>query len=81
MNSCDDEPPIVPVSASTMVVVEPAGVEDRAVGGAHILVGRGQALPVGVEGVGVLHDELAAAHQAEARPDLVAELGLDLVEQ
>lgn len=32
-----------------------------------------------MERVGVLHDELAAAHQAEARADLVTELGLDLV--
>ncbi len=34
---------------------------------------------VEVEGIGVLHDELAGAHHAEARPHLVAELGLDLV--
>src|SRR5690606_27966715 len=33
-----------------------------------------------MEGVGVLHQELARAHHAEARADLVAELGLDLVE-
>ncbi|MND53213.1 hypothetical protein D3C80_442450 [compost metagenome] len=33
-----------------------------------------------MEGVGVLHDELATTHQAEARTDLVTELGLDLVE-
>ena len=33
-----------------------------------------------MEGVGVLHDELARAHDAKARPHLVAELGLDLVE-
>jgi len=31
-----------------------------------------------VERVGVLHDELAAAHQAGARAQFVAELGLDL---
>jgi len=34
---------------------------------------------IGVERVAVLHRELAPAHDAEARPDLVAELGLDLV--
>jgi hypothetical protein len=34
-----------------------------------------------VEAVGVLHDEFAAAHEAEARADLVAELRLDLVER
>ena len=33
-----------------------------------------------MKGVGVLHDEFARAHHAEARPHLVAELGLDLVE-
>ncbi len=32
-----------------------------------------------VEGVGVLHDELLRAHEAEARTRLVAELRLDLV--
>ena len=37
-------------------------------------------LLVDVEGVGVLHEELARAHHAEARPALVAELHLDLVE-
>src|SRR5437773_2121835 len=33
-----------------------------------------------MERVRVLHDELAPAHEAEARPDLVPELHLDLVE-
>ena len=33
-----------------------------------------------MERVGVLHDELARAHHAEARANLVAELGLDLIE-
>ena len=36
---------------------------------------------VEVEAVGVLHQELAAAHDAEARADLVAELPLDVVER
>ena len=35
---------------------------------------------VGVERIRVLHHEFARAHHAEARPDLVAELGLDLIE-
>ena len=35
---------------------------------------------VGVEAVGVLHDELARAQDAEPRPELVAELRRDLVE-
>ena len=33
-----------------------------------------------MEAVGVLHDEFAGPHHAEARPDLVTELELDLVE-
>src|SRR5665213_4615829 len=33
-----------------------------------------------MERIGVLHDELAAAHDAEARPYFIAELQLDLVE-
>ena len=35
---------------------------------------------VEVEGIGVLHQELAPAHQPEARPHLVAELPLDVIE-
>ncbi|MPL93332.1 hypothetical protein SDC9_39458 [bioreactor metagenome] len=34
-----------------------------------------------IEGIAVLHQELAAAHHAEARADLVAELPLDMVER
>jgi hypothetical protein len=33
-----------------------------------------------MKGVGILHDEFAASHDAEARADLIAELRLDLVE-
>ena len=39
-----------------------------------------QRLIVDVEGIGILHQELACAHHPEARADLVAELGLHLVE-
>ncbi|MCY1397860.1 hypothetical protein D9M71_128800 [compost metagenome] len=53
--------------------------EHVAVGLVHAVVGFLQGSLVDVEGVGVLHDELAATHQAEARADLVAEFGLDLV--
>ena len=53
--------------------------EDVGVRQVHAVVGFLQGSLVGMEGVGVLHDELAAAHQAEARTDLVTELGLDLV--
>src|SRR5688572_15260450 len=59
---------------------QPEAREDPRVGVVHRAVALLQALEAGVEGVGVLHRELARAHDAEARPDLVAELGLDLVE-
>jgi hypothetical protein len=61
-------------------VVEAEPVEDLDVGVAVGVVGLGQAGLVDVEGVGVLHDELAAAQQAGARAGLVAVLRLDLVE-
>ena len=35
----------------------------------------------GAEGIGVLHDELPAAHEAESRTELVAELVLDLIKR
>ncbi|MNZ29257.1 hypothetical protein D3C78_465020 [compost metagenome] len=53
--------------------------KDVAVGQVHAIVGFLQGSRIGMEGVGVLHDELATTHQAEARTDLVTELGLDLV--
>ena len=33
-----------------------------------------------IEGIGILHQKFAAAHDAEARPALVAELPLNVVE-
>ena len=54
--------------------------EDADVGVEHGLVRLLHAVDVAVEGVGILHGELAAAHQAEARTALVAELGLDVIE-
>ena len=47
---------------------------------ARLVVGLLQRLLRGMEAVGVLHHELAAAHEAEARTDLVAELHLRLVQ-
>ena len=46
----------------------------------HVPVAGVGARVVLVEGVGVLHQELAPAHQAEAGADFVAELGLNLVQ-
>src|SRR2546427_10970295 len=53
---------------------EPAAGEDGLVRLVHLPVALLCAGFVGVERVGVLHDELAPAHQPEARPDLVPEL-------
>ena len=50
------------------------------VGVIHVLVFGAEAGFIEMEGIGILHQELARPHDAEARPDLVAELGLDLVE-
>lgn len=59
--------------------VEAQAGEDLAVGAVHDVVGFLQGSLGVVEGVGVLHDEFAPTHQAEARTDLVTELGLDLI--
>ena len=55
-------------------------LEDAVVGVVHVAVFALQILEGAVEGVAVLHHEFAAAHHAEARADLVAELHLHLVE-
>src|SRR6185369_9270834 len=60
--------------------LETAALKDPAIRLIHLFVGDISTLFVSVEGVGILHDELAAAHHAETGPDFVAELGLDLVE-
>ena len=62
------------------VPAQPAAVEDPRVGAGLQLVGARQPLLVAVEGVGVLHRELARAQDAGARSRLVALLGLDVEE-
>ena len=57
-----------------------AALADVGVGLLHLVVLLLEALPRGGEAVGVLHDELAAAHQAKARTELVAELILDVIQ-
>ncbi len=54
--------------------------EGAQVGDEHAVVGMPRAGLVEVEGIGVLHQEFARAHDAEPRPHLVAELPLDMVE-
>lgn len=55
-------------------------LENALVGGVHDVVAALGAGLVAVERVGVLHGELAPAHQPEAGAAFVAELGLDMVE-
>ena len=54
--------------------------EGAQVGDEHPVVGMARAVGVDVEGIGILHQEFAAAHHAEARTHLVAELPLDVIE-
>src|SRR5690625_1459188 len=61
-------------------VLQAQALEDPHVGGAETLVGGGQPLVVDVEGVGVLHVELAPAQHTSTGAGLVAELLLDLVQ-
>ena len=79
-NSCDRSPPIVAGVGLDGTERQPAALEDARVGVVHHLVLAARVGRVDVEGVGILHDELAPAHQPEARTQLVAELHLDLVE-
>ena len=60
--------------------LQTTALEDARVGIVHLAVAGGGRLVADIEAVGVLHDELARAHQTEARADFVAELDLDLVE-
>ena len=64
-----------------LVPVQCAAVEDLRVGTAEQLVARVEAGLVPVEGVGVLHLELARPEHARARACLVPLLDLDVVEQ
>ena len=60
--------------------LQPEPREGAQIGDEHLVVGVARAGLVEVEGIGVLHQELARAHDAEARADLVPELPLDVVE-
>jgi hypothetical protein len=59
---------------------EPHAGKDPLIGRVHGAVTGHAADVVAIERVSVLHRELAAAHQAEARSSFVAELGLDVIE-
>src|SRR5207249_11349654 len=62
-------------------VVETAALKDSLVGASVRVEGAVQAGFLVIEAVGVLHRELAPSNQTAARPRLVSELGLDLVER
>ena len=62
------------------VPVQPRALEDPVVGADVLPVAHLQALGVAVEGVGVLHDELARPQHRRARARLVALLRLEVVE-
>ena len=61
-------------------VRQPAPVEHPPVGLEHDVVRRRHSLLVPVERIGVLHQELAGAQEAEAGAELVTVLPLDLVQ-
>ena len=63
-----------------LIPAQARAVEDPRVGAPVKLVARGKPLLVAVQGVGVLHRELAGAQHAGARARLVAFLDLDVVE-
>ena len=62
-------------------VLEAETVKDLDVGAAVGVIRGLQAGVVHIEGVGVLHDELATSQQACSRANLVSILGLDLVDR
>ena len=59
---------------------QPASREDPLIRFIHALIGAGQPFLVHVEAVGIFHDELFGADDAKPRARLIAEFGLDLVE-
>ena len=58
---------------------EAAARKDPLVGVVHFLIAEARTVFIGIETVGVFHDEFAPAHQTETGTDFIAELGLDLV--
>ena len=80
-NSSLAEPPMAPDMACTMTYSKPSRSKILMYASRWAVVRLGQALIVDVEGVGVLHHELAAAQQSGSRACFVAVLRLDLVER
>ena len=59
---------------------QPQPIEDPTVSIEHDLITRQCRIAVAIEGIGILHREFTSAHHTEARPALVAKLGLDVIE-
>ena len=53
--------------------------EGPKIGDEHLVIGATARLGIDIEGIGILHQEFAAAHDPEAGTDLVAEFPLDVV--
>ena len=79
-NSWLRSPPIGPVLGPHRNGGQAEPREGAQIGGEHLVVGMTRARLIEIEGIGVLHQEFARAHHAEARPHLVAELPLDVIE-
>ena len=60
--------------------LQPHPCEGPQVSHEHLVVGAARARLVEIERIGILHQEFAAAHHAEARTLLIAELPLDVIE-
>ena len=61
--------------------IETAALEDACIGPSHGRIGLLQVRCIGMEGVGILHDEFTPAHQSEPGTDLIPEFRLDLIER
>ena len=79
-NSSEAEPPIAPDIAETITNGSPSRSNSLMYASRWRWYDSLETLVGEVEAVGVLHHELAAAHQAGTRPGLVAVLRLDLVD-
>ncbi len=80
MNSWLRSPPIGPGFGAHRDRLQPHPREGAQIGDEHPVVGTARRGLVDIERIGVLHQEFAAAHHAEARTLLVAELPLDVIE-
>ena len=79
-NSWLRSPPIGPEFGAHRDGLQAEPRERPEISDEHTVIRGARALVVEIEGVGVLHQEFATAHDAEAGTHLVAELPLDVIE-